>query len=121
MLLGIQYYKDLSFRFDNQNIDLKELLIALGNNTRLSIIQHLWEGEDQTAASLSKNLRLPPTTVLRHVEILYKSGIVFISKKCGLQVFYQLDRSLLKKAAELCINRIGGTSNEGQEKNKKTN
>ena len=121
LLLGIQYYKDLSFRFDNQNIDLKELLIALGNNTRLSIIQHLWEGEDQTAASLSKNLRLPPTTVLRHVEILYKSGIVFISKKCGLQVFYQLDRSLLKKAAELCINRIGGTSNEGQEKNKKTN
>lgn len=39
LLLGINHEEELILQFDEQNIDLRELLIGVGNDTRLSILQ----------------------------------------------------------------------------------
>ena len=108
--LGIKHEEQLSLYYDKNNIDLRQLLIAVGNDIRLSIIDSLQESGELTVAALSKKLKIPPTTVLRHVEILHNSGVLFITRKSGLQIFYQLNRDLCLKATNLINNKYGGKS-----------
>ena len=108
LILGVNHEKQLNFRFDETTIDLRQLFIAIGNDIRLSIIDSLQECGELTVAALSKKLQIPPTTTLRHVETLYKSGVLFITRKSGLQIFYRLNSDLLLKAANLINNKFGG-------------
>ncbi len=112
LLLGIHYEEDLSFRLNEKNIDVRQLLIAVGNDTRLTILQVLAEQHEMTASAIARIINTPLTTVLRHIEILYGSGAVFISKKSGLKIFYRLNDHLLKNAFKIMNNRIGELSNE---------
>ena len=119
LLLGFCYEHTLNLRFDEKNIDLKQFLIAVGNDIRYSIIEELTDHGELTAASLAKLLQIPPTTILRHVEVLYRQGIIYISRKTGLQIFYQLNQDLFSKIGYLLKNRFGGKVYETIEKKAK--
>lgn len=120
MLLGIKHEEDLNSMFDEQNINLRQLLIAVGNETRFSIIQLLLDREELTASSVAKLLNLPPTTILRHIEILYNSGVIYISKRSGLQIFYRLNYKILISATNIIHNRLGEKTNENTNNNPQT-
>lgn len=112
LLIGFKHEENLNLQFDNQNIDLHQLLIAIGNDTRLAIIQTLIEKKELTASSIAKIIEIPTTTVLRHVEILYNCGIIYISKRSGLQIFYRLNYNLLMNSNKLIYYKLGGKANE---------
>lgn len=112
LLFGFKHEEDLNRYFDEQNIDLRQLLIAVGNDTRLSILQTLMEKEELTASSIAKIIEIPTTTVLRHVEILYNCGAIYISKRSGLQIFYRINFNLLTHANKLISYKLGGKAND---------
>lgn len=117
LLLGYKHEEDLHLRFDEKTIDLRQLLIAVGNDTRYSVVQLFLEKEELTASNIAKILDLPPTTALRHVEFLYARDVLYISRRSGLQIFYKLNYNILKGAAKLIANKLGGKSNETNNKN----
>ena len=81
LLLGFKHEGALNVHFDAQNINPNQLLISLGNETRLSILRALTEQNELTATAIAKTINTPLTTVLRYIEILNESGALFISKK----------------------------------------
>lgn len=117
LLLGFKHEESLNQYFDEKNINLRLLLTTIGNDTRLSIIQVLTKHTELTASSLSKALKVPLTTVLRHIEILYGNGVLYISKRDGLQIFYRVNYSLLTKAVNILNHKIGELTNEQTKKN----
>lgn len=121
VLLGFHHEEEINQYFDEQNIDLHQLLTAVGNETRLSILQLLLEKEELTASSIAKMINIPVTTVLRHMEILYNCGALYVSKRQGLQIFYRINFNLLSRAIKVIDHKInnkllGGKSNEPNER-----
>lgn len=112
LILGFKHEDDLNLQFDEQHINLRQLLIAIGNDTRFSIIEALFEKGELTASSIAKRLGVPSTTVLRHIEILYNCGAIYISRKSGLQIFYKINYHLLKSANKLITKKLGGKTNK---------
>lgn len=112
LLLGFNHEDDLHLQYDEKNIDLRQLLIAVGNDTRYSILQILMENKELTASSIAKMLNLPPTTALRHVELLYDNNVLYISRRSGLQIFYRINYDILTSAIKLLSNKLGGRTNE---------
>lgn len=101
LLLGFRHEEDLLLLYNESNIDIQQFLIAIGNDTRLSIIQTLQKHEELTCSTISRLLDFPPTTTLRHLDVLYDCGIVYISKRSGLNIFYCINYDLLDKATAL--------------------
>lgn len=117
LLFGLRHEEEMNRYFDERNIDLCQLLTSLGNDTRLSILQLLMEKEELTASSVSKALHIPVATVLRHMEILYNCGVLYVSKRQGLQIFYRINFNLLSRAVRVAEHKIqnnlsGGKTNE---------
>lgn len=115
ILLGFNHEEDLNRCFDEQNINLRELLVAIGNDIRISVIQTLMKEDELTVSSISKIIDIPLTTVLRHIEILYNSGALYISRRSGLQIFYRINYNLLNRATNLAsykLNKQGGETND---------
>ncbi len=119
LLLGFKHEENLNLYFDEQNIDLRQMLTSVGNDTRLSILHTFTEHVELTASSVSKIIKVPLTTVLRHIEILHDSGILYISRRDGLQIFYRLNYSLLTKTVNIISHKIGELTNEQQRKQQK--
>ncbi len=112
LLVGLRHEEDLIYRFNEQSIDLDQLLISIGNGTRLSIMRLLMEHGELNASIIAKITDLPLTTVLRHIKILYDSRVIFISQKNGLQIFYKLNYNMLTTAIKKISNIIGELSDE---------
>ena len=49
------------------------------------------KAEEMTLSQLSKSLKTSPTTLLRHVEVLLNSRIIYINRRDGLQIFYKVN------------------------------
>ncbi len=107
ILLGYRHEEAISSLLKERDIDFRKLLVAIGNDTRLEIIKALEEQKELTATEIAKVIDVPLTTVLRHTYILYNSGVLFVSKKKGLQIFYRININLLANAFKLLSYKMG--------------
>jgi DNA-binding transcriptional ArsR family regulator len=69
---------------------LRELGRALGDDTRIRILQELRTG-DRTLVELCAALRSPRTTLLHHLALLRSAGLVDLMVKAGEPNVYSLD------------------------------
>lgn len=84
-----------------------KLFKALGDPTRLCIINLLSEGELCVCEIIPKTGKSQPTTSA-HLKILYEAGLVR-SRKEGLSVYYRLSEpgimDLIKKGKDMVENK----------------
>ena len=112
ILLGIDYENVLDLHYDQKSIDLRQALIAIGNDIRFFIMEYLLQKDELTVADLVKMLKIPATTILRHVELVYQARVILMTRKSGLRIFYQLNKELCRKAANLFNYKLEGNVNE---------
>ncbi len=85
--------------------DLAKIFKALGEETRLQIVEYLLF-EEQCACDFTQCIDKDQTTVSRHLKILTESGILKSEKK-GRNVIYKIKD---RKTKEL-LNKFGLTPN----------
>ena len=98
VLYGYKHEDTLRLSIDSENIDIEDVLIACGNDIRIAIIRTLMEVEKVTISSAARRLKLPVTTLLRHMDVLCSHNIVYRTKQDGLQVLYKLNYDILFRA-----------------------
>ncbi len=106
LLLGYKHEKELRLQYDGQNINLYKLLPAIGNEIRFSIIEAFLENGELNSTAISKILDLPPTTALRHVETLYNCGVLYVSRRSGLRIFYRINYDVLEGVIDILNKKI---------------
>ncbi|MCA1960875.1 MAG: metalloregulator ArsR/SmtB family transcription factor [Desulfomonile sp.] len=102
-----------------------EVFKAMGQSTRLGIIEILQAGEMQVS-QIAAHLRTDASNVSKHLSLLRKYGIV-ADRKAGINIFYRttipelmkflgcVDRAVLQRignqsAANPVSSRVSGTS-----------
>lgn len=83
---------------------LGPMLRALGDETRLEIVEKLALAGDATVDELAAELGLPQASFSRHLKVLLDAGVARAERR-GAWVFYSLDRMLLARLSDL-IGRI---------------
>ena len=91
LLLGIRHEMALDSTRTFRTLTLTQFLVACGNDFRLKILYAISEAGEMTLSQLSKLLKTPPTTLLRHVEALLNVRIIYIHRRDGLQIFYKVN------------------------------
>lgn len=91
LLLGIRHEIALDSARTFHTLTLTQFLVACGNEFRLKILYAILKAEEMTLSQLSKSLKTSPTTLLRHVEVLLNSRIIYINRRDGLQIFYKVN------------------------------
>ncbi len=112
VLFGVFYENYLKSKTDEDSINLRHFFIALGNDTRLSVLQALTEHKELTATMAAKIVDQPVATVLRHIDVLYENNILYISKRKGLNIFYKINYEILIRAFNIINNKLGGIDYE---------
>ena len=83
---------------ENEINDIAQMYKALGDVTRLRILGLLHTGE-RCVCDIMEVLKLPQSTVSRHLAYLRNSGWVGGRRK-GKWMYYQLRQSILKKGLQ---------------------
>ena len=91
LLLGIRHEMALDSTRTFQTLTLTQFLVACGNDFRVKILYAISEAGEMTLSQLSKLLKTPPTTLLRHIEALLNVRIIYIHRRDGLQIFYKVN------------------------------
>jgi len=71
---------------------------ALGDSTRLEIIQKLLDGSEQSISNLAKGFSLTRQGISRHLDVLTRSGII-ARNRIGRETRYRLQQEQLNRAA----------------------
>lgn len=109
-IIGSQNEKGARFQAEEPIIDLTQVLLALGHPTRLAIINTYREFGELTAATVSKQLQMPPVTIVRHISILCESAILNVSRREGIQIFYKLNYNILETAIKVANKYLKGST-----------
>lgn len=91
LLLGLKHEMALDSTRTFQTLTLTQFLVACGNDFRVKILYAISEAGEMTLSQLSKLLKTPPTTLLRHIEALLNVRIIYIHRRDGLQIFYKVN------------------------------
>ncbi len=111
--------------------ELAALFKALGDRSRLRVVQHLARSGETTVSELGRALRISQPLMSWHLRILRKAGLVR-TQKLGRQVYCTLDHAVLHSALrqlealvytgtaggpvpELGLQNAAGTSRVGEE------
>ena len=97
MLLGVKPEESLTDKYDESKAPEDNFTITFGIEIRMKILRGLIENKEMTAYQLAKYIGCPPTTLNRHIDLLGDSGIIYLSKREGLQIFYRLNIKLLQQ------------------------
>jgi DNA-binding transcriptional ArsR family regulator len=68
---------------------------AMGDVTRLKILQLLMESEEMSVSKLCETIGARPSNISQHLAVLFNAGLV-IKRKEGNQVFYAIDNQVVK-------------------------
>jgi DNA-binding transcriptional ArsR family regulator len=79
--------------------ELAALLKALGDRSRLRVVQHLAVSGETTVSELGRALRISQPLMSWHLRILRKAGLVR-THKLGRQVYCTLDQTVLQGALQ---------------------
>ena len=106
ILLGYLFDQSFAEQFDATDIPVDEFIVSCGNEIRLKIIDMIAKHGELTTTQLAKQLDIPVTTVIRHINMLNNSKIIYIHKRDGLQIFYKLNIDLFKKMQTILNNKF---------------
>lgn len=76
------------------------MLRALGDDTRLEIVEKLAIRGDATIDELAVELGIPQASFSRHLKVLLDAGVVRADRR-GAWIFYSLELLLLARLADL--------------------
>lgn len=79
-------------------MDIVEILKALGNETRYSMVQLLLS-DNYCVRALAKELDISESAVFQHLKVLREAGIVKARRK-GHHIHYRVNRDALRYAAD---------------------
>ena len=85
------------------NIDL-EVIKALGDETRLEILEILGKGE-MNVSEITKKCTLSRPTISHHLQILKRSKILE-SRKEGKEIYYSVNMYTLRSLSEIILRFI---------------
>ena len=91
LLFGLKHEIVLDNSKAFHSLTLTQFMIACGNEFRLKILYAISDAGEMTLSQLSKLLKTPPTTLLRHIEALLNVRIIYIHRRDGLQIFYKVN------------------------------
>ncbi len=85
----------------NQINDISEMLKALSDPTRLTILKMLNEAETMLCVNfLANRLQITQSAVSQHLKILRQANLV-ISERRGYFIHYKVNETQLKKVPEI--------------------
>lgn len=115
IIVGTGFDEVIHATIEGTNINLQSILLALGNETRLSILRIVAETGEMTVTNIAKALQLPSSTAFFHVDILSSKNILCISRKKKSQIFYNINFNILRNAnkfvSDLITKYTGGNQN----------
>ena len=91
LLFGLRHEMVLDSVRAFHALTLTQFLVACGHEFRVKILYAISEAGEMTLSQLSKLLKTPPTTLLRHIEALLNVRIIYIHRRDGLQIFYKVN------------------------------
>ncbi len=102
-------------------IDTNQFIVVCGNEFRLKILKIIAENDELTSSQIARIIGCPVTSMIRHIEVLNRYDIIYLSKREGLQMFYKINIKLFKKMKNRVIELFDDiiNSNEGNKKNDK--
>jgi DNA-binding transcriptional ArsR family regulator len=74
---------------------LVEIFRALGDKTRLEIVEYLWNRKEVACSEISEHFSLSQPTMSHHYSKLKQAGILTIREE-GVKHFYSIDKKSLK-------------------------
>lgn len=74
-----------------------EVFFALGDRTRLSLVQRLSAGDAQSATMLAEGAKVTRQAIVKHLQVLESAGLVRHDKR-GRDVLYTLEPQRLDDA-----------------------
>ena len=80
-------------------LGLSKIFTALGDERRQRILLLFAPGEKRTAGQIAAACPLAQSTVSHHLKILREAGVLQ-SEKVGKEVYFWVDRTLLKNALQ---------------------
>ena len=93
-----------------QRQDLADLLKALGEYNRLSLVYELCQcGEPRNAMCLCECCSVDASVASRHLKVLAQEGVVQIEKK-GRERIYSLNRSEIAQQLRALADQIEGST-----------
>lgn len=90
----------------NQNPEVVNVLKAVADQTRWSIITQMAECEELACTTLENTLPISKSTISYHIKILYMAGLIDIRRE-GKFYFYRLRRSVLESVLARARTEIG--------------
>lgn len=123
VLVGLNHEDALTDDLCEDQITVDNFMTTCGNEFRMSVIHALISNRELTTSQMAKMIGCPVTTLIKHIEVLRSNRVIYISRRSGLQIFYQLNSSYFKYAKtnmdklfhEIFIK--GSTKNEKQKSN----
>ena len=80
-------------------VEASTVFRALGDPTRLELLQLLGEGDGATATALGERLPITRQGVAKHVAVLSDAGLVAAAEHRGRAVIYRVRPEVLAEAA----------------------
>ncbi len=97
LLLGYYCREGIENRANEPGITVENFIICCGNKLRLKILRAVAENGELTSSQIAGVLRCPVTTTIRHMELLSSNGLIKVTKRQGLSIFYGVNVKLFKK------------------------
>ena len=97
ILFGYKHEEKLKDKFDKAKATAENFLITCGSDVRVKIIKALIENGEMTTSQIAKYIDSPVTTLIRHISLLQENGIIYVSNRDRLQIFYRLNKPILRK------------------------
>lgn len=91
LLLGVKSLQILENENSLSSVSLSKFLIACGNEIRIKALNSISEHKELTLSQLAKLQDVSPATMLRHIEVLLNAHLIQVSRRDGLQIFYEIN------------------------------
>ena len=99
-LLGVDYTSIISALVKTQKKQpLEELCGALGETSRMQILNLLLERKEVTCKDLEKHFNFSGSTAYHHISLLTKAGAVKVRNE-GKTIYYSIDRKYFNMLRE---------------------
>jgi DNA-binding transcriptional ArsR family regulator len=97
LLLGLRHEEVISEHVDESKGTAENFILTCGSEVRMKIVKVLIDKKEMTSSQIAKYIDIPVTTMIRHISTLQKNGIIYVSRRDKLQIFYRLNDKLLRR------------------------
>ena len=97
MLLGLKHETAILDNYDESKATAENFILTCSNEIRWKIIKALVANKEMTASQIARYLDIPVTTMIRHLSHMHENGIIYVSNREKLQIYYKLNDKLIRK------------------------